>query len=150
MSAPDGRSTWNLIGPGGVHQVVHHAPRYVADDLLTLKIAAMAGTGICWMPDYMCYDEIRARRLVRVLPDWAPLPAIVHAVFPSRRGLSPRCAGFWTTWARRCRAAAAKSPGRRWTVWTAPTSEWCGGDPGNGKARRGGLCGHLGPPGLRQ
>eukprot|EP01035_Chromulina_nebulosa_P052502 gene52502-71610_t len=32
MSAPDGRSTWNLIGPGGVHQMVQHTPRYVADD----------------------------------------------------------------------------------------------------------------------
>lgn len=94
MSAPDGRSTWNLIGPGGVHQVVHHTPRYVADDLLTLKIAAMAGTGLCWMPDYMCQDEIRQRKLVRVLPDWAPQPAIVHAVFPSRRGLSPAVRRF--------------------------------------------------------
>jgi DNA-binding transcriptional LysR family regulator len=94
MSAPDGRSSWNLIGPGGVHQVVHHSPRYVADDLLTLKIAAVAGTGICWMPDYMCQDEIRQRRLVRVMPDWAPAPAIVHAVFPSRRGLSPAVRHF--------------------------------------------------------
>ena len=89
MSAPDGRSTWHLIGPGGAQQVVQHLPRYVADDLLTLKFAAIAGTGMCWMPDYMCHEEIRDRRLVRVLPGWAPLPAIVHAVFPSRRGLSP-------------------------------------------------------------
>eukprot|EP01036_Dinobryon_divergens_P043463 gene43463-57860_t len=94
MSAPDGRSTWNLIGPGGVHQVVQHTPRYVADDLLTLKFAAVAGTGVCWMPDYMCQDEMRERKLVRVLPDWAPAPAIVHAVFPSRRGLSPAVRRF--------------------------------------------------------
>ena len=94
MSAPDGRSTWNLVGPGGVHQVVQHTPRYVADDLLTLKIAAMAGTGICWMPDYMCQDEVRDGKLVRVLPDWAPAPAIVHAVFPSRMGLSPAVRRF--------------------------------------------------------
>ena len=94
MSAPVGRSTWNLIGPGGAHQTVQHQPRYVADDLLTLKIAAMAGTGICWMPDYMCQDEMRARKLVRVLPDWAPAPSIVHAVFPSRRGLSPAVRSF--------------------------------------------------------
>ena len=87
MSAPDGRSTWNLIGPGGVHQQVQHTPRYVADDLLTLKYAAVAGTGVCWMPDYMCQEEMRERKLVRVLPDWAPAPAIVHAAFPSRRGL---------------------------------------------------------------
>jgi DNA-binding transcriptional LysR family regulator len=27
--------------------------------------------------------------LVNVLPDWAPKSGIVHAVFPSRRGLLP-------------------------------------------------------------
>lgn len=94
MSAPDGRATWHLVGPNGEREVVQHSPRYVADDLLTLKFAAMAGTGICWLPDYMCHEEMRARRLVRVLPDWAPLPAIVHAVFPSRRGLSPAVRAF--------------------------------------------------------
>ena len=94
MSAPDGRSTWTLIGPGGAHQTVQHQPRYVADDLLTLKYAAVAGTGVCWMPDYMCQDEMREGKLLRVLPDWAPAPAIVHAVFPSRRGLSPAVRSF--------------------------------------------------------
>ena len=73
---------------------MQHTPRYVADDLLTLKYAAVAGTGVCWMPDYMCQEEMRERKLVRVLPDWAPAPAIVHAVFPSRRGLSPAVRRF--------------------------------------------------------
>jgi DNA-binding transcriptional LysR family regulator len=94
MSAPDGRATWNLMGPGGAHQVVHHTPRYVADDLLTLKFAVLAGIGMGWMPDYMCHEEMRERRLVRVLPEWVPPPAIVHAVFPSRRGLSPAVRAF--------------------------------------------------------
>ena len=94
MSAPDGRATWHLTGPQGAHQVVHHHPRYVADDLLTLKFAALAGTGMCWLPDYMCHEEMRDGRLVRVLPEWAPTPGIVHAVFPSRRGLSPAVRSF--------------------------------------------------------
>ncbi len=94
MSAPEGRSVWSLIGPAGVLQLVQHSPRYVADDLMTLKYAAVAGTGVCWLPDYMCQDEIRDGKLVRVLPDWAPAPAIVHAVFPSRRGLLPAVRRF--------------------------------------------------------
>ena len=94
MSAPDGKATWQLIGPHNAQQVVQHTPRYVADDLLTLKFAALAGTGICWLPDYMCHEEIRDRRLVRVLPEWAPTQGIVHAVFPSRRGLSPAVRHF--------------------------------------------------------
>ncbi|GAB3360612.1 MULTISPECIES: LysR family transcriptional regulator [Giesbergeria] len=94
MSAPDGRAIWHLSGPEGADQVLHHHPRYVADDLLTLKFAALAGTGICWLPDYMCYEEMRDGRLVQVLPAWAPTPGIVHAVFPSRRGLAPAVRSF--------------------------------------------------------
>ena len=94
MSAPDGKAVWVLSGPRGAQQTVHHSPRYVADDLLTLKFAALAGTGICWLPDYMCHEEIRARRLVHVLPEWEPPQGIVHAVFPSRRGLAPAVRHF--------------------------------------------------------
>jgi DNA-binding transcriptional LysR family regulator len=93
MSASDGRAVWSLLGPGGVQQTVPHQPRYVADDLSTLKFAALAGTGVCWLPDYLCRAELQAGQLVQVLPGWAPVPAILHAVFPSRRGMAPavRC-----------------------------------------------------------
>ncbi len=94
MSAPEGRATWHLSGPNGAEQVLHHQPRYVADDLLTLKFAALAGTGICWLPDYLCHEELRAGCLLQVLPQWAPKPGIVHAVFASRRGLAPAVRSF--------------------------------------------------------
>lgn len=111
MSAPDGRATWELSGPHRELQVVQHSPRYVADDLLTLKFAALAGTGICWLPDYMCHEEIREHRLVRVLPDWAPAPGIVHAVFPSRRGLSPAVRHFLDYLGEAMPGATAVRPG---------------------------------------
>ena len=94
MTAQDGKASWSLIGPGGTRETVQHQPRYVADDLLTLKFAALAGTGLCWLPDYMCEEELRSAALVRVLPDWAPPVGILHAVFPSRRGLSPAVRRF--------------------------------------------------------
>lgn len=94
MSAVDGRSTLQLIGPQGQQHTVRHTPRYVADDLLTLKFAALAGTGMCWLPDYLCHEELRRGTLVHLLPGWAPPRGIVHAVFPSRRGLSPAVRGL--------------------------------------------------------
>ena len=94
MSALDGRSTLQLIGPQGQEHTVRHTPRYVADDLLTLKFAALAGTGMCWLPDYLCHEELRQGLLVHLLPGWAPPLGIVHAVFPSRRGLSPAVRGL--------------------------------------------------------
>ncbi len=94
MSVSDGRSSWRLLGPEGAEVMHVHRPRYVADDLLTLKLAVLMGTGICVLPDYMCRDELRDGRLVALLPDWAPPAGVVHAVFPSRRGLVPAVRRF--------------------------------------------------------
>ncbi|MEJ7688207.1 MAG: LysR family transcriptional regulator [Variovorax sp.] len=90
MSASgDGRASWRLEGPEGQVVVHSHAPRYLADDLLTLKFAVLHGTGAAVLPDYMCRSELTAGRLVEVLSGWGPAPAISHAVFPARRALVP-------------------------------------------------------------
>jgi DNA-binding transcriptional LysR family regulator len=89
MSASDSRTTWRLLGPDEAEFLFVHRPRYVADDLLTLKFSALMGTGICILPDYMCREEVQSGRLVLLLPEWAPPQGVVHAVFPSRRGLVP-------------------------------------------------------------
>ena len=94
MSAVDGQSSLLLLGPQGQQHRLLLQPRYVVDDLLTLKFAALAGSGMCWLPDYMCQDEIKQQRLVPLLPQWAPPPGIVHAVFSSRRGLVPAVRHF--------------------------------------------------------
>ncbi|MBE7939365.1 MULTISPECIES: LysR family transcriptional regulator [Ramlibacter] len=94
MSAADGRAAWHLLGPGGRAFDLQHRPVYTADDLLTLKYAVVQGTGMCTLPDYMCADELRAGDLEEVLPAWAPRPGMIHAVFPSRRGMVPAVRRF--------------------------------------------------------
>ncbi len=94
MSAADGRATWTLLGPGGKVHELHHRPCYTADDLLTLKYAALKGAGMCLLPDYMCRSELRQGQLEQVLEGWAPRPGVIHAVFPSRRGLVPAVRRF--------------------------------------------------------
>ena len=94
MSAADGRASLKLLGPAGKSFELQHRPCDTANDLMTLKYAVLAGTGICFLPDYMCSDEVKRGELVEVLPGWAPPPAVVHAVFPSRRGLVPAVRRF--------------------------------------------------------
>jgi DNA-binding transcriptional LysR family regulator len=94
MGAVDGRATWRLRGPGGREHAFVHAPRYVVDDLLTVKSAVLQGVGISLIPDYMCSESLARGRLVEVLPGWAPPEGVVHAVFPSRRGLLPAVRAF--------------------------------------------------------
>lgn len=94
MSAVDGRSTWRLVGPGGEDKLLVHRPRFIADDLLTLKAAVLQGVGMTVIPDYMCSESLANGRLREVLPGWRPPPGILHAVFPSRRGMIPAVRAF--------------------------------------------------------
>ena len=93
MSATDGRTTVLLRGPDGQSHSLIHSPRYVADDLLTLKLAVLQGVGMGFFPDYMCRSEVTDGSLVHLLPQWTPQPGVFHAVYPSRRGMVPsvRC-----------------------------------------------------------
>ena len=94
MSSVDGRASWTLLGPEGQKFVLTHQPRYIADDLQTLKLAVLAGTGMTFLPDSMSGAEQQARLLVPVLPGWALQPGVAHAVFPSRRGQVPAVRRF--------------------------------------------------------
>jgi len=94
MSAADGRASWRLVGPRGEAFELQHRPAYTADDLLLLKFAALQGTGMTVLPDYLCSDELRQGLLVPVLAGWSPPLAKVLAVFPSRRGMVPAVRRF--------------------------------------------------------
>jgi DNA-binding transcriptional LysR family regulator len=89
MSAADGRAGWRLVGPQGQSFELQHRPVYTADDLLTLQHAALCGVGMTLLPDYMAQRDLDRGALREVLPGWAPPAAVVHAVFPSRRGMVP-------------------------------------------------------------
>lgn len=89
MAAGEGRSQLRLQGTEGRMHLFAHTPRYLADDLLTLKFALVQGIGAGMLPDYMCRSELKAGELVEVLPGWGPPTGIVHAVFPARRALVP-------------------------------------------------------------
>ena len=89
MGAIRGHSVFELYGPTKQLYEVRHRPRYLATDLLTLKQGIEAGVGVGLLPDYMCSQAVAQGRLQKVLPEWAPLPGIIHAVFPTRQGMAP-------------------------------------------------------------
>lgn len=89
LSAPQQLHSWRLTAADGTVAQLNHVPRLVSDDMIALRAAAVAGVGVLMLPTMMVCDELADGRLVRVLPDWEPQHGIVHAVFPSRRGLLP-------------------------------------------------------------
>lgn len=84
---------WRLKGPGEAEAVVRHQPRFVTEDMVALRHAALEGIGIVQMPTMVVADDLRAGRLVDVLPEWAPRAGIIHAVFPVAPGPAALGAG---------------------------------------------------------
>lgn len=89
QARPNREHAWDLRRSDGEAATIRHAPRLVTDDMAVLRDAALAGAGVVQLPTIFVWDDIRAGRLMHVLPEWRPKSGIVHAVFPSRRGLLP-------------------------------------------------------------
>jgi DNA-binding transcriptional LysR family regulator len=80
---------WVLIGPDGDSHELAHQPRLQTEDMMALRCAALRGLGLVQLPALLIREELQSGRLVEALPGWRPRSGIVHAVFPSRRGLRP-------------------------------------------------------------
>jgi len=87
--APQDVHQWELTGPEGATAAVRHAPRFVTEDMVALRLAALRGIGVVQMPTMVVASDLSEGTLISVLPEWAPRAGIIHAVFPSRRGLLP-------------------------------------------------------------
>ncbi len=68
--------------------------RLMVTDMDVLHAVAAAGLGIALLPASVCAEDLRARRLERVLPDWNAPSTPVHVVYPSTRHLSPKVKTF--------------------------------------------------------
>jgi DNA-binding transcriptional LysR family regulator len=54
---------------------------------LPLRLAALRGADVCQFPTFVVADDIKAGLLIDLLPDWSPKAGIIHALFPTLRGL---------------------------------------------------------------
>lgn len=88
VAAPrDGRHlALELHGPGGTRETLQLEPRITGNNQLSLQQLAAAGLGLVSAVRADVEDELRAGRLVAVLPAWRPAPLPVWAVTPQRDG----------------------------------------------------------------
>ncbi|WP_088154133.1 LysR family transcriptional regulator [Achromobacter xylosoxidans] len=87
LGAPNQAYRLELYNQDGQLATVSLAPRMITTDMIALRNAAVAGVGVVQLPTMMVREQLQAGQLVRLLPDWAPRRELIHAVFPSRRGL---------------------------------------------------------------
>ncbi len=85
---------WRLSGPGGDQTVRVQGPLRTNSSEV-VREAVLAGIGIALRSTWDVGPDLKAGRLVRVLPDHAGSSRVaVHAVFPSRRHLEPKVRAF--------------------------------------------------------
>jgi DNA-binding transcriptional LysR family regulator len=89
MFEQEGDQAWELFDSNCAAQRVQVKPRLVCGEFRVLIEAALAGSGIAWLPESACVEELRSGRLRQVLPEWGLPQGILHIVYPSRRGMLP-------------------------------------------------------------
>jgi DNA-binding transcriptional LysR family regulator len=80
---------WRLTGPDGAHEVGVRAIMQTNNGD-TARAAAVAGRGIVRQPTFLLGDDLRAGRLVPLLPDYKVADIDILAIYPSRRHLSAK------------------------------------------------------------
>ncbi|MFM0314081.1 LysR substrate-binding domain-containing protein [Paraburkholderia nemoris] len=93
LDIADGPGEWRLRRDEEVSTIGIH-PRFFANDTSTLRTVLLSGSGLAWLPDYLCRQDIAEGRLVRVMPDWERGEREINAVFPRHRTLSPKVRSF--------------------------------------------------------
>ncbi|HEJ7890299.1 TPA: LysR family transcriptional regulator [Serratia liquefaciens] len=89
----DGNHIWRLLGPPGEISVPVR-PRLRMDSGEGVRRAALADFGIALHATLLLDEDIAAGRLVRVLPEYSPLPRPMHLVYLPERRQSAKLEAF--------------------------------------------------------
>jgi DNA-binding transcriptional LysR family regulator len=83
------RHTWQFTAPDATKRTITPRPRLMTEDLVTLRDSVLAGIGAAHLPKRLVHQELASGELVQLLPDWTTQTRVIHAVFPSRKGILP-------------------------------------------------------------
>jgi DNA-binding transcriptional LysR family regulator len=90
---PMGTETWEMTNAKGTLQIPVPA-RIISSDLSMVKKLVVMGNGIALLPTFLCYEEVKAKKLVRILPEWKSGSAPLHFVYPAQRFVTPKLSAF--------------------------------------------------------
>ncbi|MFS8975145.1 LysR family transcriptional regulator [Cupriavidus necator] len=90
----DGKHVWTLRSKAGESVQIAYDPRLVTDEFALLREAAIAGVGVAMLPRMYCREALENGELELVLPQYEMPVGTLHAVFPSRKGVTPATRRF--------------------------------------------------------
>lgn len=88
-----GSDEWNLIGTKD-KQTVKIDKGLVINDLNLIKSLTISGMGISLIPTFLCYNEVKSGKLIRILNNWRTDLRPVHFVYPSQKFVTPKIKAF--------------------------------------------------------
>lgn len=98
-----------LKGPGGRMFPLRLAPVLRSDDTTLTLHAVRADMGIAFLPEWLVDEDLAAGRLLRLLPDHAPPPVTLFAVYTSRQYMAPKLRSFIDFLGERLGAASERT-----------------------------------------
>ncbi|MBI6705506.1 LysR family transcriptional regulator [Pseudomonas viridiflava] len=91
---PSGLTTWRLVGPQGTEHTVQLASRFNANTAQALRRATLAGLGIALLPTALIASDLKAGRLVPIVPRYQRTSHGLHVLYPSRQHLPLAVSAF--------------------------------------------------------
>ncbi len=89
MSASEPKPRWQLT-IDNQKKYIDINPHFISDDFNVLLQMAVDNLGIALLPDYICRDKLKEKKLVRVLDVCGGNSLDVYAVHTSRKGVTPK------------------------------------------------------------
>ncbi|MEQ8357535.1 MAG: LysR family transcriptional regulator [Kiloniellaceae bacterium] len=88
------RHDWHLTDDKGRQSVVTVKGNLETNNPMMLRASALAGLGVALLPLWIIGPDIKAGRLVQLLPDYHWPDSAIHAVYPPGRHLSAKVRSF--------------------------------------------------------
>jgi DNA-binding transcriptional LysR family regulator len=85
---------WSFVAPDGRAWPVEVNGRMRVNNGDALRIAALKGLGLAFLPTFIVGADLQAGTLVGVLNQYRPPDGAMHAVYPHARHLSPKVRSF--------------------------------------------------------
>ena len=88
-----GVDSWTLTS-GRSSLTVPLKSQILSNDLNVVKSLTLAGNGVALLPMFLCAEDVKAGRLVRLLPEWSANERAVHFVYPGQKYVPPKLSTF--------------------------------------------------------
>lgn len=79
---------WQLHRPDRTIAIIETSPYMLFDSADAIRDAALLGSGIAYLPEFLIEEDLRTGKLVALLPDHKTEKLPIFAIYPSRRHLS--------------------------------------------------------------